>query len=52
VVEIVKDTIRKAAPGGGYILCSSNSVHPGCKGENVVVMFEVTKKYGTYPIMT
>jgi len=50
VVAAVKDTIRKAAPGGGYILSSSNSIHPGCKGENVVVMFEAAKKYGVYPI--
>jgi uroporphyrinogen decarboxylase len=50
VAESVKETIRKAAPGGGYILSSSNSIHPGCKGENVVAMFEAAKKYGTYPI--
>jgi len=50
VVETVKDTIRRAAPGGGYILSSSNSVHPGCKGENVVAMFETARKYGTYPL--
>ena len=49
-IKQVKDMIRKAAPGGGYILSSSNSVHPGCKGENVVAMFEAAKKYGTYPI--
>ena len=50
VVESVKETIRKAAPGGGYILSSSNSIHPGCKGENVIAMFEAAKKHGTYPI--
>ena len=50
VVESVKDTIRKVAPGGGYILTSSNSIHPGCKGENVVAMFEAARKYGSYPI--
>jgi len=50
VVETVKDTIRLAVPGGGYILSSSNSVHPGCKGENVVAMFETARKYGTYPL--
>ncbi len=50
VVESVKDTLRKAAPGGGYILSSSNSIHPGCKGENVIAMFEAAKKYGGYPI--
>ncbi len=50
VIEAVKDTIRKAAPGGGYILSSSNSIHPGCKGENVIAMFEAARKYGVYPI--
>jgi len=48
VVESVKETIRQAAPGGGYILSSSNSIHPGCKGENVIAMFEAAKKYGVY----
>jgi uroporphyrinogen decarboxylase len=46
----VKDTIQKAAPGGGYILTSSNSIHPGCKPENVIAMFRAAKKYGAYPI--
>ncbi len=50
VVESVKETIRQAAPGGGYILSSSNSIHPGCKGENVIAMFEAAKKYGVYPL--
>lgn len=50
VIETVKDTIVKAAPGGGYILSSSNSIHPGCKAENVIAMFRAAKKYGTYPI--
>lgn len=50
VVDSVKETIKKAAPGGGYILSSSNSIHPGCKSENVIAMFEAAKKYGSYPI--
>ncbi len=50
VIESVKDTIKKVAPGGGYILTSSNSIHPGCKAENVIAMFKAAKKYGTYPI--
>ena len=50
VVESVKETIRQAAPGGGYILSSSNSIHPGCKGENVIAMFEAAKKYGDSPL--
>ncbi len=48
VVETVKETIEKAAPGGGYILCSSNSIHPDCKAENVIAMFEAARKYGVY----
>jgi len=48
VVETVKETIGKAAPGGGYILCSSNSIHPGCKAENVVAMFRAARQYGVY----
>jgi len=50
VAASVKETIQKVATGGGYILCSSNSIHPGCKGENVITMFEAAKKYGAYPI--
>ena len=50
VVESVKETIRQAAPGGGYIFSSSNSINPGCKGENVIAMFEAVKKYGFYPL--
>jgi len=50
VVASVQETIRRAAPGGGYILSSSNSIHPGCKGENVIAMFEAARKYGPYPI--
>ncbi|MFC2166256.1 uroporphyrinogen decarboxylase family protein [Acidobacteriota bacterium] len=50
VDAVVKDTIQKVAPGGGYILTSSNSIHPGCKAENVIAMFKAAKKYGTYPI--
>ena len=48
VVAKVKDTIKDAAPGGGYILTSSNSIHPGCNAENVVTMFNTAKKHGVY----
>ncbi|MBI4319539.1 MAG: hypothetical protein HY675_13710 [Chloroflexi bacterium] len=48
VVESVKDTIAKAAPGGGYILCSSNSLHDYCKAENFVAMVDAAHQYGVY----
>jgi len=48
VRKSVKDTIAKAAPGGGYIMSSSNSIHPGCKPENYLAMVEAGREYGRY----
>jgi uroporphyrinogen decarboxylase len=50
VAEAVKETIRVAAPGGGYIISSSNSIHPGCKPENYIAMVGAARDYGAYPI--
>lgn len=50
VEEAVKHAIRVAAPGGGYVVCSSNSIHPGCKPENYIAMVKAVHKYGNYPI--
>ncbi|MCP4752588.1 MAG: hypothetical protein GY866_17000 [Proteobacteria bacterium] len=49
VRQSVKETIAKAAPGGGYIISSSNSIHPGCQPENYLAMVEAAHKYGRYP---
>lgn len=46
----VKARIAAAAPGGGYILSSANSLPDYCKVENVLAMAAAVKKYGTYPI--
>ena len=48
VRETVKATIKDAAPGGGYLISSSNSIHPGCKAENYIAMIEAAHKYGVY----
>jgi uroporphyrinogen decarboxylase len=48
VENAVKETIETAAPGGGYIICSSNSIHPGCKAENYRAMINAAHKYGEY----
>lgn len=48
VKEVVEDTISKAAPGGGYILASSNEIHSAVKPENFRTMIETAKKYGVY----
>jgi uroporphyrinogen decarboxylase len=50
VEQAVKETIAAAAPGGGYIISSSNTIHPSCKGENYVAMVKAARKYGNYPI--
>ena len=50
VREAVRETIRVAAPGGGYIISSSNSIHPGVKPENYIAMVRAAREYGSYPI--
>ena len=44
----VGQAIEDAGEGGGLIICSSNSLHPGVDPENCIAMFEATKKYGVY----
>jgi len=48
VEQTVKETIEVAAPGGGYILVSSNSIHPSVKPENFIAMVKAAHKYGAY----
>ncbi len=48
VEQAVKNTIEVAAPGGGYIIASSNSIHPSVKPENYIAMVNAAHKYGTY----
>lgn len=44
----VRQAVEDAGGGGGLIICSSNSLHPGVNPENCIAMFEATKKYGRY----
>jgi len=46
VVEFTKRLIDVAAPGGGFILGSSNSIMPGTPARNVVAMYETAHTYG------
>ena len=48
VDRVVKDTIEIASPGGGYIISSSNSMHPRVKPENYISMIQAVHKYGRY----
>lgn len=43
---LVAEAIRVAAPGGGYIVGSSNSVTAYCRPENVRAMAEAVGRYG------
>jgi uroporphyrinogen decarboxylase len=51
VVEETKRCIREGAPGGGYILSSSNSIHSMIPARNFLVMLETARKFGRYPIV-
>ena len=51
--EVVAETrrvIEAAAPGGGFVLTSSNSIHNGVRLENYMAMLETARRYGNYPI--
>jgi uroporphyrinogen decarboxylase len=50
VREAVRETIRRAAPGGGYVISSSNSIHPGVKPENYIALARAAREFGRYPI--
>ena len=53
VVEVdaeVKLRIRTIAPGGGYCLSSSNSIHSSVQPDNFLAMVETLREYGAYPL--
>jgi len=50
VRQEVKEAIKKAGYGGGYICMSSNSIHSGVRPENYVAMIEAIREYGKYPL--
>ncbi len=51
VKRVVRETIRTAAPGGGFMLSSSNSIHSGVRPQNYLAMCEACREYGEYPIL-
>lgn len=46
----VKTRLRDLAPGGGYILSPANVVQDDVPVENIVLLFDLAKEYGQYPI--
>ncbi|MCF8105696.1 MAG: hypothetical protein K9K64_09445 [Desulfohalobiaceae bacterium] len=50
VEERVKYLIKNVAPGGGYFVCSGNSVAEWSRMENYMAMRAAAFRYGSYPI--
>lgn len=53
VESVVKETIRVAAPGGGYIFSSASGIlSEHLPPENVMAMYGSALEYGRYPLAT
>jgi uroporphyrinogen decarboxylase len=50
VARETREVIRKASPGGGHILSSSNTIGFPTTAKNFLTMVETAHKYGCYPI--
>ncbi len=50
VRQEVREAIRKAGYGGGYVCMSSNSIHSGVRPENYIAMVKAIRQYGRYPL--
>ena len=48
IEEEVKKAIETAAPGGGFILGTSDSIRPGTPIENIKAYFKAGRKYGKW----
>jgi hypothetical protein len=48
VERTVRETIEVAAPGGGFILGTSDSIREGTPTANICAYFETARTYGTY----
>jgi uroporphyrinogen decarboxylase len=46
----VRQAIADAAPGGGFILSSSNSIHSSCNAANFMAMIRACHEFGAYPV--
>jgi len=44
----VRECLRIAKPGGGYMLSTDHSIHDGMPFDNVMAYIEACRKYGTY----
>lgn len=47
--DAVREAIRVAAPGGGFILGNSDCFFPGTPRKNIEAFFEAAREFGGYP---
>ena len=50
VAAATREALKAGAPGGGFILSSSNSIHSSVKPENYMAMLMTLKEHGRYPL--
>jgi uroporphyrinogen decarboxylase len=50
VERVVRETIRVAAPGGGYILSTCNTLIRAIPPANALAMYRAADRWGVYPI--
>ena len=50
IQESVNYCIKHAAPGGGLVLTSSNTIQLGVKYENYMTMLDTLRQEGNYPL--
>ncbi|MHB1414006.1 MAG: uroporphyrinogen decarboxylase family protein [Chloroflexota bacterium] len=50
VIQEVRYAIQHAAPGGGLVIASGNTLQPGTQYENYTAMLAASREYGKYPI--
>jgi uroporphyrinogen decarboxylase len=50
VAEATREALRRGAPGGGFILSSSNSIHSAVKPENYQALLSTWQACGRYPL--
>ncbi|MEM1581267.1 MAG: uroporphyrinogen decarboxylase family protein [Candidatus Bathyarchaeia archaeon] len=50
IVSEVKRLIKEIAPGGGYILSTTNVLTRYVPPENALIMYKTAEKYGKYPM--
>lgn len=50
VMNVVKQNIKDAGAGGGYILSPCTDITDSCKFENIQAMIAAVHKYGNYPL--